>query len=197
MSQYDDFAVNYHWLYSDYVSSGKPALEENEDVLKDAGPTVRILDCSCGIGTLAIALAKLGYEVSGSDGSLGYDRASGCCRQERRCRRPAEVLYVGGSTGSRYRSLRSGFLSWQRNRAHPQRRRNVSVGAGNARGSKEWRQTRHSISQLGADPEEKRRFTHFHVESARWATVFAHLRLELSGEVRGRSHDRSALNLRF
>jgi SAM-dependent methyltransferase len=71
MSQYDEFALNYHWLYSDYVSSGKPALEQNEDVLKDAGPKTRILDCSCGIGTLAIALAKLGYEVSGSDGSPG------------------------------------------------------------------------------------------------------------------------------
>jgi SAM-dependent methyltransferase len=69
MSQYDEFAVNYHWLYSDYVSSGKPALEQNEDVLKEAGPKARILDCSCGIGTLAIALAKAGYDVSGSDGS--------------------------------------------------------------------------------------------------------------------------------
>ena len=71
MSQYDDFAVNYHWLYSDYVASGEPYLKEHEDVLKDAGPGARILDCSCGMGTLPIALAKLGYEVSGSDGSLG------------------------------------------------------------------------------------------------------------------------------
>jgi SAM-dependent methyltransferase len=71
MSQYDEFAVNYHWLYSDFVSSRKPALDENEDVLKNAGPKARILDCSCGIGTFAIALAKLGYEVSGSDGSPG------------------------------------------------------------------------------------------------------------------------------
>jgi SAM-dependent methyltransferase len=71
MSQYDEFAENYHWLYSDYVASGKPALEQHADVLKDAGPKARILDCSCGIGTFAIALAKLGYEVSGSDGSPG------------------------------------------------------------------------------------------------------------------------------
>ena len=71
MSQYDEFAANYHWLYSDYIASGKPALEQHADVLKDAGPKARILDCSCGIGTFAIALAKLGYEVSGSDGSPG------------------------------------------------------------------------------------------------------------------------------
>ncbi|MFZ0393491.1 MAG: class I SAM-dependent methyltransferase [Terracidiphilus sp.] len=71
MSQYDEFAVNYHWLYSDYVLSGNPALEQNDDVLRDAGPTARILDCSCGIGTFAVALAKVGYHVSGSDGSPG------------------------------------------------------------------------------------------------------------------------------
>ncbi len=71
MSEYDDFAVNYHWLYSDYVLSGNLAVEQNEEVLKDAGPRARILNCSCGIGTFAIALAKLGYEVSGSDGSPG------------------------------------------------------------------------------------------------------------------------------
>ncbi|MGA7410404.1 MAG: class I SAM-dependent methyltransferase [Bryobacteraceae bacterium] len=70
-SQYDAFAMDYHWLYSDHVSSGKPALEENDDVLRDIGPKARILDCSCGIGTFAVALAKIGYEVSGSDGSPG------------------------------------------------------------------------------------------------------------------------------
>jgi SAM-dependent methyltransferase len=77
VSQYDEFAVNYHWLYSDYVASGRRYLEEHEDVLKDAGPKVRILDCSCGIGTFPIALAKLGYEVSGSDGSPGMIEQAG------------------------------------------------------------------------------------------------------------------------
>jgi SAM-dependent methyltransferase len=69
--QYDSFSEDYHWLYSDYALSGKPALEENEDFLAEAGLKTRILDCSCGIGTLAISLAKLGYEVSGSDASGG------------------------------------------------------------------------------------------------------------------------------
>ena len=50
---------------------GKPALEENEDVLAEAGMKAHILDCSCGIGTLAVVLAKLGYKVSGSDASPG------------------------------------------------------------------------------------------------------------------------------
>jgi SAM-dependent methyltransferase len=70
-SQYDGFAVDYHWLYSDNALTGKPALDQNDDVLRDAAPKSRILDCTCGIGGFAIALSKLGYEVSGSDGSPG------------------------------------------------------------------------------------------------------------------------------
>ena len=69
--QYDAFSKYYHWLYSDSVLSGKRALAENHDVLTDVGLKARILDCSCGIGTLAIPLARLGYQVSGSDGSPG------------------------------------------------------------------------------------------------------------------------------
>ena len=69
--QYDDMSENYHWLYSDYVLCGALALKENDDVLRSAGPKARILDCSCGIGTLAIPLAKRGFEVSGSDASQG------------------------------------------------------------------------------------------------------------------------------
>lgn len=69
--QYDAFSECYHWLYSDSTLSGKRALAENDDVLTDVGLKARILDCSCGIGTLAIPLAKLGYQVSGSDGSPG------------------------------------------------------------------------------------------------------------------------------
>ena len=71
IGQYDAFSKYYHWLYSDSVLSGKLYLAENADVLTDAGPKARILDCSCGIGTLAAPLAKLGYQVSGSDGSPG------------------------------------------------------------------------------------------------------------------------------
>jgi glycine/sarcosine N-methyltransferase len=77
ISQYDELAENYHWLYSDYVSSGTPYVEEHQDVLNDAGPKARILDCSCGLGGFAIALAKLGYEVSGSDGSPGMIEQAG------------------------------------------------------------------------------------------------------------------------
>ena len=71
ISQYDVFSQDYHWLYSDHALCGNLALEENDDVLTEAAPKARILDCSCGIGVFATSLAKLGYEVSGSDGSPG------------------------------------------------------------------------------------------------------------------------------
>jgi SAM-dependent methyltransferase len=71
VQQYDGLSENYHWLYSDDVLSGALELKKNEDVLAKAGPKARILDCSCGTGTLAIPLAKRGFEVSGSDASQG------------------------------------------------------------------------------------------------------------------------------
>jgi SAM-dependent methyltransferase len=67
--QYDEFARDYHWLYSDHVLSGELIIEENKDVLSTTEQNTRILDCSCGIGTLALALAKRGFKVIGSDGS--------------------------------------------------------------------------------------------------------------------------------
>jgi SAM-dependent methyltransferase len=80
--QYDTFSADYHWLYSDHTLSGKRTLDDNGDVLALADPKASILDCSCGIGTFAIALAKLGYEVSGSDGSQGMvDQATLAARQ--------------------------------------------------------------------------------------------------------------------
>jgi SAM-dependent methyltransferase len=69
--QYDGLSENYHWLYSDNVLSGALALRGYEAVLRSAGPKARILDCSCGVGTLTISLAKRGFEVSGSDASQG------------------------------------------------------------------------------------------------------------------------------
>ncbi|MGA2651853.1 MAG: class I SAM-dependent methyltransferase [Terracidiphilus sp.] len=80
--QYDTLSTDYHWLYSDHTLSGRMALDDNGDVLALTDPKASILDCSCGTGTFAIALAKLGYEVSGSDGSQGMvDRAILAARQ--------------------------------------------------------------------------------------------------------------------
>ena len=71
MCLYDEFAQDYHWLYSDHVLSGEPIIEENKDVLSLAERGTRILDCSYGIGMLALALARRAFKVVGSDGSKG------------------------------------------------------------------------------------------------------------------------------
>ena len=70
-SEYDAFAADYHWLYSDRVLSGDPFLEGNADVLRSLPPQARILDCACGIGVHSLALARRGYDVRGADASAG------------------------------------------------------------------------------------------------------------------------------
>jgi ubiquinone/menaquinone biosynthesis C-methylase UbiE len=71
MPQYDEFARDYHWLYSDYILNGELFIEENKDVLGMTKQDVTILDCSCGIGIFSVALAKRGFKVAGSDASEG------------------------------------------------------------------------------------------------------------------------------
>jgi len=70
-NEYDAFAADYHWLYSDRVLSGDPFLEAYADVLRSLPPQARILDCACGIGLHSLALARRGYAVTGSDASAG------------------------------------------------------------------------------------------------------------------------------
>ncbi len=58
MPNYDELAKDYHWLFSDRISTGELFLEENKDVLSSARKDARILDCSCGIGTFPVALGR-------------------------------------------------------------------------------------------------------------------------------------------
>jgi SAM-dependent methyltransferase len=68
-SQYDTFAMDYHWLYSDVVLSGEPFVAENRGILDRLSPDAEVLDCSCGIGVHALALARHGVSVRGADAS--------------------------------------------------------------------------------------------------------------------------------
>ena len=61
--EYDAFASDYHWLYSDRVLSGDPFLDGYAHVLRSLPPQARILDCACGIGIHSLALARRGYDV--------------------------------------------------------------------------------------------------------------------------------------
>lgn len=72
-SFYDNLASRYDKLFLDW----NDATEEQAAILNklfgeygvDQG--AQILDCACGIGTQAIGLARLGYQVTGSDISEG------------------------------------------------------------------------------------------------------------------------------
>jgi len=70
-NEYDAFAADYHWLYSDRVLSGDLFLEGYAAVLRSLPPQARILDCACGIGIHSLALARHGYDVRGADASAG------------------------------------------------------------------------------------------------------------------------------
>ena len=79
--QYDSFAADYHWLFSGVAD--RPFLEEHEELLEALGPGARILDCACGIGIDAVALAHEGYTVCAADASAGMvAEASGPCGSE-------------------------------------------------------------------------------------------------------------------
>jgi SAM-dependent methyltransferase len=84
---YDDFADNYHLAYA---VGWEVAVERQgaalDSLIGDAVPGASsVLDCSCGIGTQALGLARRGYRVVGSDISAG---------EIERARREAEGLGV-------------------------------------------------------------------------------------------------------
>jgi glycine/sarcosine N-methyltransferase len=70
---YDGLAQSYEVLFDDWRAAAEwhgsvvASLLEVEGV----GPPSRVLDCTCGIGTQALPLARLGYEVTGTDLSAG------------------------------------------------------------------------------------------------------------------------------
>ena len=68
-SFYDDLASQYDKLFLDWQSTIKEQALILDKLFKENGydNKAEILDCACGIGTQAIGLADLGYNVTGSD----------------------------------------------------------------------------------------------------------------------------------
>jgi glycine/sarcosine N-methyltransferase len=74
---YTDFAADYEWLFSDDVVGSSPVLGAtspgSRDLLEAAiatlAPGAPVLDCACGIGADAVALARRGFKVTATDGS--------------------------------------------------------------------------------------------------------------------------------
>ena len=73
ISFYNDLAEYYHLVYPDWEASIQKQADALDAVLKgyQIGRSAKILDVSCGIGTQALGLAQLGYQVTGSDISEG------------------------------------------------------------------------------------------------------------------------------
>ncbi len=85
--QYDAIADDYEWLFSDIMLSGEPQYASLQHVLELLPPGGTILDCACGTGILAMALARHGHRVVGTDASEGMIRVA-------RARAEAEGLDV-------------------------------------------------------------------------------------------------------
>lgn len=67
---YDAVAKDYHWLYRNWDAELEREGLNLRRYLRNHGVQT-VLDASCGIGTQAVALARLGYRVTAVDPSLG------------------------------------------------------------------------------------------------------------------------------
>ena len=72
-SFYDNMASQYDKLFLDWEATTHEQAEILERIISEHGldRDARVLDCACGIGTQAIGLAALGYDVTASDISDG------------------------------------------------------------------------------------------------------------------------------
>ena len=66
--QYAEFARDYDWLYPDRQQAGERQVRGAVRWL-DGVDGARILDCACGTGIFALALARHGYDVVATDAS--------------------------------------------------------------------------------------------------------------------------------
>lgn len=66
---YDNLAAHYDKLFLDWQATTYEQANILSKIFKEYGfdSTAKILDCACGIGTQAIGLARLGYNVTASD----------------------------------------------------------------------------------------------------------------------------------
>jgi len=70
---YDNLATQYDKLFEDWQATTKDQAGILECLFREQGfdRSAKILDCACGIGTQAMGLAALGYDVTASDISEG------------------------------------------------------------------------------------------------------------------------------
>ena len=74
---YDDLASHYHLICHDWDAAMMRQATAISAILRRErgnGASLSVLDCTCGIGTQSLGLAKLGCRVTGSDLSAGAVR---------------------------------------------------------------------------------------------------------------------------
>src|SRR4051812_17762744 len=66
---YDGLAGEYHLMYADWRQEVRRQSSLLDGFIRQnmASPAKQVLDCTCGIGTQAIALALAGYRVHATD----------------------------------------------------------------------------------------------------------------------------------
>lgn len=68
---YDLLSEDYHLIFNDWAASAERQAQIIHAMIQNQTPkpaeSLAILDCSCGIGTQALGLAKLGYRVTATD----------------------------------------------------------------------------------------------------------------------------------
>ena len=82
---YEDLAEVYHLQFENWDAAIGRQAKVIDKLLKaeGLGAGVRILDCTCGIGTQALGLAALGHDVTGSDLSAAAVRRASREAQQR------------------------------------------------------------------------------------------------------------------
>ena len=70
---YDNMATQYDKLFLDWQATTREQAEILDRLFVENGfdHSAKLLDCACGIGTQAIGLAAIGYNVTASDISDG------------------------------------------------------------------------------------------------------------------------------
>lgn len=66
---YDELSEDYHLIFDDWESAVTGQAKTLDNIIRHFTKTepVTLLDCACGIGTQAIGLANLGYQVQATD----------------------------------------------------------------------------------------------------------------------------------
>ena len=68
---YDSLAEVYDWIVPEAVVKPEGSAAAFAPYLEDLAPGARVLDCAAGPGTLAVGLARRGFEVVATDASAG------------------------------------------------------------------------------------------------------------------------------